>query len=86
MEKLKEPGIINPRPSQEKFVYRNSHYPIYFYEPNPSELRTFHLGFTKLVRDFYKIMREHETLNQNAIVGYGITVGELSLLLIRKNK
>ncbi len=75
-----------PRPSEEKFIYRNSNYPIYFYKPTEAALRHFHLQLPRLVRCYYKQIRENKPINHNSIIGCGITVGELAMLLIRSKK
>ncbi len=82
MEKLKKP-IIDIRPSQDKFIYRNSYYPIYFYKPTESELRHFHFQFPKLIRKFYKHIRDNPDFidDHTSIIGCGLTIGELSLLI-----
>ncbi len=76
------------RPSKQKFVYRNEYYPIYFTKPDDATLRHFHRNFNRLVLKFYNRIRKNPTLleNHNCIVGSGITIGELSLLLLRKSR
>ncbi len=76
------------RPSKQKFVYRNEHYPIYFMKPTNATLRHFHLNLNRLILKFYNRIRKNPDLieNHNCIIGYGLTIGELSLLILRKSK
>ena len=77
------------KPSKEKFVYCNSHYPLFFTVPTRVELRHFHLFFNRLVELYHKrILLNHPAKMENheCIIAYGLSLGELALLIIRLKK
>ncbi len=76
---------MDPSPTANKFIYCNSHYPLYFSQPSKADLRHFHFYFKRLVKIYYRriLSGANEPHHHNCIVGCGLTMGELALLILR---
>jgi hypothetical protein len=71
-------------PTNTNFVYSRRNPPLFFAEPNPSEVQYWNNSMSNVTREYFKKSRKHKMTSRTPLSN-GMTAGEYAMWLLLTN-